>query len=208
VEYIFKHALTQEVAYNSVLQEHRKTLHEQTAQAIETLYSATLEEYYNELAHHYTRSGNTEKAIQYLQLAGSQAVQHFAYVEAIQQYSTALELLQTLPDIPNRLQQEFALQTALGVPLMTTLGWGAPQVERAYVRAYELSKQLGEPSQRFLALRGLWECYELQGKLPEARGIAEQLFSLARVVKDPTLLLVAHCALLDNLFWKANMARF
>jgi predicted ATPase len=53
VEYLFKHALTQEVAYNSVLQDRRKLLHERTAQALEALYSAGLEDHYSELAHHY-----------------------------------------------------------------------------------------------------------------------------------------------------------
>ena len=83
VEYIFKHALTQEVAYNSVLHERRKALHERTAQAMEALYRATLDEHYSELAHHYSRSGNTPKAMEYLQLAGQQAVQRSANAEAI-----------------------------------------------------------------------------------------------------------------------------
>jgi class 3 adenylate cyclase len=66
VEYIFKHALTHEVAYNSVLIERRKALHTQTAQAIEQLFHDRLEEYYSELARHYSNSGNTEKAMNYL----------------------------------------------------------------------------------------------------------------------------------------------
>src|ERR1043166_8685491 len=105
-EYIFKHALTQDVAYNSVLIERRKVWHEQTAQAIEHLYKDKTEEHYSELAHHYTRSGNTEKAIEYLHLAGQQAVQRSAHAEAINHLTTALELLQTLPDTPERAQQE------------------------------------------------------------------------------------------------------
>ncbi|MBI3245218.1 MAG: AAA family ATPase [Deltaproteobacteria bacterium] len=66
VEYLFKHALTHEVAYNSVLIERRKALHEQTAQVIERLFHDRLEEHYSELAHHYSSSGNTEKAVTYL----------------------------------------------------------------------------------------------------------------------------------------------
>src|SRR5713101_8359778 len=73
VEYTFKHALTQEVAYNSLLVERRKVLHERTAQAIESLFHYRLEDYYSELAYHYSRSGNTQKAVEYLQLAGQQA---------------------------------------------------------------------------------------------------------------------------------------
>ena len=117
VEYIFKHALTQEVAYNSVLHERRKGPHERTAQAIEGLYPLSLEEHYSDLAHHYSRSGNTEKAVEYLQLAGQQAVQRSAHVEAISHLTTALELLKTLPDTPKRAQYELTLQIALGVPL-------------------------------------------------------------------------------------------
>src|SRR5215510_419986 len=60
VEYTFKHALTQEVAYGTVLQEQRKALHEQTARAIEALYRTTTDDHYDELAHHFSRSGNTE----------------------------------------------------------------------------------------------------------------------------------------------------
>src|SRR5262249_23043246 len=75
VEYIFKHALTQEVAYNTVLHERRKTLHERTAQAIEQLCQDRLDEHYSDLAHHYSRSENTQKAVEYLGLAGQQAVQ-------------------------------------------------------------------------------------------------------------------------------------
>jgi predicted ATPase len=66
VEYLFKHGLTQEVAYNSVLIERRKALHQQIAQAIEQLFHDRLEEHYSALAHHYQRSGNTEKAIKYI----------------------------------------------------------------------------------------------------------------------------------------------
>ncbi len=66
ITYHFKHALTQEVAYNSVLIERRKVLHAQTAQAIEQLFHNRLEEYYSVLAHHYSSSGNTEKAMTYL----------------------------------------------------------------------------------------------------------------------------------------------
>ena len=67
VEYIFKHALTQEVAYGTVLQEQRKLLHERTGQAMEALYPI-VEEHYNDLAHHYRRSANTEKAVDYFTL--------------------------------------------------------------------------------------------------------------------------------------------
>src|SRR5712692_5085048 len=117
VEYIFKHALTQEVAYASLLQERRKSLHERTAHAIEMLFHSKLDDHYSELAHHYSRSSNPQKAVEYLQLAGQQAVQRSANLEAINRLTLALALLKTLPDTPERARQELALQLTVSVPL-------------------------------------------------------------------------------------------
>src|SRR5262245_48888343 len=204
VEYTFKHALTQEVAYGSLLLERRKALHERTAQAIEMLFHSRLEDHYSDLAHHYSRSTNTEKAVQYLHLAGQQAVQRSANAEAITHLTVALELLKNLPATSERDQQELTLQIALGVPLMATKGWSAPEVERAYIRARELCEQLGETRQLFSVLRGLWEYYEAQGKLVVSRELGKQLFSLAESTADPALLVVAHNVLADSLYWEGQ----
>src|SRR5262249_8781238 len=112
--YTFKHALTQEVAYHTVLRERRRVLHERAAQAIEQLYAARLPEYYPALAHHCTRSGNTAKAVDYLHRAGQQAVERSAYAEAISHLSTALDLLPILPESRARHQQELGVQLTLG----------------------------------------------------------------------------------------------
>ena len=101
-EYIFKHALTQDVAYGSVLQEQRKALHEQTGQAIETLYTNNLDEYYTTLAHHYQLSGNTEKAVEYLDLASHLAIQQSANTDAVKHLTAAIELLHALPESPQK----------------------------------------------------------------------------------------------------------
>ena len=192
VEYIFKHALTQEVAYNSVLQERRKVLHERTAQAIEALFHSKLEEHYSELAHHYSRSGNTQKAVEYLGLAGQQAVQRSANAEAITHLTAALELLKTLPDTPERAQQELTLQITLGVPLLATRGFSAPEVGQVYARARELCQQVGETPQLSRVLFGLGVFYGMRGELQTAGDLAEQHLRLAQSVQDPALLLVAH----------------
>jgi predicted ATPase len=195
VEYIFKHALTQEVAYNSLLQEQRKVLHERAARAIEQLCQGRLDEHYSDLAHHYSRSGNTEKAVEYLGLAGQQAEQRSAYTEAITHLTTALELLKTLPDTPERTQQELNLLITLGPALTATKGWAAPEVGRAYARAQELCRQVGKTAQSFPVLWGLWVFYLNRGELETAHELGEQLLSLAQNIQDPALLLEAHLAL-------------
>jgi class 3 adenylate cyclase len=108
-EYTFKHALTQEVAYQSVLVDRRKVLHEHTAQAIEELYRDGLDAYYSELAHHYSRTDNTRKAVEFLQLAGQQAAERSANAEAIGHFTKGLALLQSLPDSVERIRQELLL---------------------------------------------------------------------------------------------------
>jgi class 3 adenylate cyclase/predicted ATPase len=200
VEYLFKHALTQEVAYGTVLQERRKALHERTAQAIEQLFHTKLEDHYSELAYHYSRSGNTQKAIEYLYLAGRQAVQRSANTEAIRHFTTALKLLETLPDMPERVQQELTLQVALGAPLMAIKGWSAPEVEKAYARARELCQQVGETSQLFPTLWTLSYMYAMRAECQTARELGEQCLHLAHNLHDPALLLEAHYMMGFSLF--------
>ncbi|MBI3796864.1 MAG: AAA family ATPase [Deltaproteobacteria bacterium] len=195
VAYIFKHALTQEVAYTSVLIERRKIVHERTAQAIESLFHSRVEDFYGDLAHHYSRSDNTPKAIDYLRRAGQQAGQRSAHAEAISHLTGALELLKTLPDTPERAQQELTLQVTLGPAWIATKGHAAPEVERTYTRALELCRQMGETPQLFPVLFGLRTFYYVGGALPTARELGEQLLSLAQSTQDPALLLEAHRAL-------------
>ena len=205
VEYIFKHALTQEVAYGTVLHEQRKALHERTAQAMETLYRPTLDEHYSELAYHYTRSGKTEKAIEYLQLAGQQAGQRSAYADAISHLTTALELLTTLPDTHERVQQELALQLTLGVPVQILKGHAAPEVGKTYNRVLELCGQVGETSHLFSALFGLWRFYFLRPDMQKARELAEQMMRLAQSSQDLSLFLQAPQALGASLFYLGEL---
>jgi len=121
-EYSFKHALTQEVAYSSVLLERRKQLHEHVAQTIEGLFEAQLNEHFSDLAYHYSRSGNAKKGVKYLQLAGQQAIERSAHGEAIVHLDTALNLLKTLPETMQRGQVELGLQIALGTALTPVKG--------------------------------------------------------------------------------------
>ncbi|MGD9604406.1 MAG: adenylate/guanylate cyclase domain-containing protein [Gammaproteobacteria bacterium] len=89
VQYLFKHALTQEVAYQSLLVERRRELHQRIAEVIEALYVRELEDHYASLAHHFGRSGDVEKALEYLERAGLQAARQAAMGEAVTHLSQA-----------------------------------------------------------------------------------------------------------------------
>ncbi len=94
LEYIFKHALTQEVAYESLLKQRRREIHGRIGQAIEALYSDRLEEHYEVLARHYEQSGNSAKAIDYLILAGEKSYQHNAVQAAREFFLKAFEVVE------------------------------------------------------------------------------------------------------------------
>jgi len=98
LEYLFKHALTQEVAYNSLLLKRRKDIHEKIGTAIETLYPDNLEEYYELLAYHYGRSDNKDKALAYLDFANRKAARFNAMEEALAYFEEAMKLLDSLPE--------------------------------------------------------------------------------------------------------------
>src|SRR5713226_5933342 len=109
VEYTFKHALTQQVAYNSMLTERRKALHERIAEAIEALYPDRLDDHVEKLAHHYDRSSNLGKAVEYLGRAGRKAVEQAAHSEVLGYVTRALELIMRLPGGADRARHELEL---------------------------------------------------------------------------------------------------
>jgi predicted ATPase len=112
-----------------------------------------------------------------------------------------LEVLARLPDTPERVHQELTLQRALGASLLATRGFAAPEVEHAYTRARALCQRLGDTREIFPVLFGLWGFYETRGDLRTARELGEQLLTLAQRQHDPELLLQAHRALGDSLFY-------
>src|SRR5262249_41812215 len=120
--YTFKHALTREAVYQSLLASTRRQLHQRIAQVLEAQFAGLVETQPEVLAHHYCQSGNMQQAVLYLQRAGGQALQRAAYAEAISHVTTALEALETLPDTVERAQRELALQLTLARAIGDTQG--------------------------------------------------------------------------------------
>jgi predicted ATPase len=206
VEFTFKHALTQEVAGLSLLTEQRSVLHERTAQAIEALYPARLNDFCNDLAHHYSLSGNIPKAVEYLQCAGQQALLRSANLEAIRHFSAALELLARLPGTSERARQELTIQLALGPTLMAARGPASSEVNAIYTRALALCEQVGEASRLFPVQLGLRIYHALRAEHGTAHDLSEQLLRLAQHAKDPGLLVEAYCALGTSFFFQGDLA--
>jgi len=204
--YGFIHALYQNVLYERVTVGQRINLHRRIAEREEQAYGSRAREIAAELAMHFERGRDYLRAIRYLQQVAENATRRSAHVEAITHLTAALELLKTLPDTPERTQQELTLQIALGVPLMATKGQAAPEVGRAYTRARELCQQVRETPQLFPVLRGLWAFYMQRAEHQTAHELGQQLLRLAQRAQDPALLLESHRALGSNLFWLGEFA--
>ncbi len=185
--YLFQHILFQRYLYNSLDPVERAELHEDVGDILEALYGEQAEEIAVQLARHFLAAGIVPKAIDYLHKAGNKAVRLSAGAEAISHYDKALELLQTLPDTPQRDQLELALRLALLVPLMSTKGFGSPESGRAAVRASELCDRAGDRRQRFFALFQLVNYYGTSGQYRTALKFAEQMSQITDPAKDPVL---------------------
>ncbi len=203
--YVFKHALLQDTAYQSLLKSRRQQLHLTIGQVLEARFPETAEAQPELVAHHYTEAGLTEQAVAKWQQAGDRDVKRSANVEAVQHFTKALELLQTLPDTPERPQHELALLLSMGAPLIMTRGYATPEVGTTYARARALCQQIGETPQLFLAVAGVFKFYLMRVELQMALELAEQLLRLAQQVQDPILVMTAHMALGVTLFYRGAL---
>ena len=204
LEYTFKHGLTCQVAYNSLLSERRRALHVRIVEAIEALYPDRLAEQVDRLAHHAFRGEVWPKAVTSLRQAGSKAVARSAYREAIGFFERALSALAHLPESRETLTEALDIRIALGPALIVVKGAGAREVEASYTHAQEMCGRIGDPSRLFPVLWGLWYVNHSRGQYQPARGLGERLLSLAQSSQDPALLLEANHALWSTLLGMAQ----
>jgi tetratricopeptide (TPR) repeat protein len=193
--YTFKHALTREVAYQSLLTNTRQAYHQRIAQIFESHFSDQAITQPALVAYHYTEAGSYQPAINAWHRAGEHALQRGAYHEAREHLRQGLALLQTLPESCERTQGELNLCLVLGPILMLTQGASAPEVEHVYTRAYALCQEVEETPQLVAALRGLQHFYRTHGQLHPARALGERLLALAQSRQDAVLLIEAYMSL-------------
>ena len=192
--YLFKHALTQDVVYDSILIRRKRQIHERVGEAIEYLYSERLDEFYEMLALHYTEAGLSNKAISYCQRASKRANERSAYQEAISHLTSGFNLLQSLPKTQERHQQELQLQMAIGASLLMVRGHATPEVEAAYRRAHALCQQLDDTHDMLPALFGLWRFYVMRADYATARQLGDELLGLSEQYDELVFHVIPHYA--------------
>ena len=194
-KYVFKHALVQDAAYQSLLKRTRQFYHGQVAELLESRFLEIVQTQPELIAHHCTEAGRAEKAVEYWYEAGQQALRRSANPEAVGHLRKELEVLMTLPESAERDRSEIALQTSLGTALMAIKGYAAPEVGEAYGRARELCEQMNETEKLIPVLFGITIIHLLRAEHATAVAEARHLLDLAESLSETPYLIEAHLAL-------------
>ena len=187
----FRHSLTQQVAYNSMTAERRKAMHERAGKAIEQVFSNRLKDHYADLAYHYSRSADLDKAMDYLGSAGSQAIQMAAHRQAISQFEEGLSLLRTLPPTSVRQAKELNLRFSLAAALWQAEGPANKEVQTQLDRVVELVKPESDPLVAFGSLQASVLLSWVNAEYAEALRRCDRLMNFATAMNSPVASMLA-----------------
>lgn len=199
----FTHALTRDVAYETLLVRTRRLLHARIAEALES--SADRDEASPKLAHHLAASGAVERALaEWAAIAGAN-IDRSANADAIATVEHALAYVPGL-DNPDREELwELRLRTMLGAALMATEGPGSKRVEATYLRARDLARGTSDADQHFPVLFGLFRFFLLRARLTESGELSAEMLRIARGTGDVDMLLEARFAAGSTSFWRGEL---
>jgi len=187
-EYAFKHALVQDVAYDTLLGSQRKEIHGRIAATLESQFPEVMAAQPEVLAQHCSKANLKEKAVGYWLKAGQQALARSAMAEAVVRLQKGLELLSSLPEGRQRQHQELELRVALGQAQVATKGFAAREVGEAFARSRVLVEQLDRPDDLLAVLNGQWAFHLMRAELRLALSLAEQTEQIGEARNDPTVL--------------------
>jgi predicted ATPase len=178
--YLFRHALVQDTAYESLLKSRRRELHRAVAETLSGRVAGVAEAQPEVVAQHWEAAGEAERAMAAWQQAGERAKDRGAAIEAERHYTRALAVLATLPDGPTRMSQELALQIPLSWVMDFTHGKASSERARASARIRELSAQVGDTQQLLMALMLAFGSIQARGQAQAAVALAEEVLAAAR----------------------------
>jgi serine/threonine protein kinase/tetratricopeptide (TPR) repeat protein len=189
--YSFKHALLEDALYNALIKSKRQQFHRRIADALEARLPQTADTQPELLAYHLTEAGQAARAIGYWLAAGLRSRQRSAEVEAIGHLTKGLSLLETLDASPERDGRELELLGPLGVAYVAVRGYAAPEVGPVFRRARELCERVGQSTQLFAVMLGIWEWHTVRGDLRLCGDLAAEGIEFARTQNDPGIMMEA-----------------
>jgi class 3 adenylate cyclase/tetratricopeptide (TPR) repeat protein len=193
LEYFFKHALTQEVAYNSILLSNRQEIHEKIGETIEKLYGERIEEFYEILAYHYSKSGNTSKAVEYLNLSGDKCTRKHSLWEAFRLYREAIDLLNGETETEENQHMHLRVLQQMSIP-MRLLSYPEESL-KILQKGEKLAKRVGDKRSLAQLYGIIGHCHAMTGIPSEAIRCSENSFEEARKIGDIELMAPIACDL-------------
>ncbi len=204
--YIFKHALVQDTAYDSLLKSTRQEFHGMIAGAIEDALPQVRETKPEILAHHLTEAGRTEEAVPHWQKAGELSISRLAFAEAINHLRKGLELIAKLPPGRQRDTYELDLRSLLGTATLATQGWAAQQVTRILEPALPLALSLGRNEALLPIVCGLFWNVCSPGRAAESIKWAREMLRIGEATSDSDLIITAQMLTSATYYWMGEYA--
>lgn len=193
--YVFRHALLQTAAEESLLRSARKTLHQRIATVLAAQFPGVLELEPETVARHFSEGDEPLRALPLWRRAGERALARSAVIEALADLDQGMALLESLPAGEQRERAELGLQVLRLAALRASQGVAAAATGAASERAVELARALYDEGAMITALNGLYAYHMVRGQCAAALAPARQLLSVARTNADPTIEMIAHRAL-------------
>jgi predicted ATPase len=203
--YIFKHALVQDAAYETLLKSRRQQLHARIAQVLETRFAEVAAAQPEIVAHHYTNAGLAQVAVNWWRKAGEVAIKRSANPEAIRHLNRAIDQVQLCPESRERDINELAIRISLSGPLIATRGYVTSELANNYARASELCTNLGEDKSKFPVMYGQWVIPYVRGDMAAALRNSEMFLRRAEQQDDVGLLMMGHRIYGSSLVWRGDV---
>ena len=203
--YIFKHALLQDAAYDSLLKSKRAEVHAQIAEALEKDFSDRVANEPELLARHYTQAGNLTAAIPLWRKAGELALARAALQEAVAHFQKGLTVIEQLPPSSERDRLELSIREPLTAGWIVWRGFAAPEVSVNATAILQLAKSLGRPQSLLMGLYGMWMSTYTRGRVAESLDWAQRMLDEGNQAQDIDLRILGHRAVMISHFWLGHL---
>jgi tetratricopeptide (TPR) repeat protein len=204
--YQFKHALVQDAAYEALLKSRRRELHRRIANLMTERFRQTATEHPEVLAHHWSGAGELEEALAAWTRAGRTARKRRAFREAERAYRRALEVINKLPESPERDALELPVANALAQVAQLTHGYSAAETKHAVSRTLDLVRRIGNVGQISLQLAATWAAAIGSGDYRSADALSREFLELAEREGNPINLAFAHMTRIETHFLLGELA--
>jgi len=204
--YRFAHALVQQYLYGSLSDAEKMLMHGDVAAMLEEIYEGDTDQIATDLAYHYDQAGDAENALRYLEIVLEQALRMSGYREALVHATRALELVDELPNTPERAKREFILILRWSLAIKVLQGWAAPVLKPRYDRARELMRQFPDCPEATQFVFTLWTYYLVRCDLAESLETAAHCLEIAERIGNAEGVLAAHTSIANSAFWSGDLA--